>query len=222
MTNTIKISIARENSHKQMEASNYYLEFSTIEELEEKLLALPSYSKKIKSILRSKRFNVEDFTKTFIIDNEEEFKVVRYHINCNLVIEEKRLSNEERLKIKLKREQQNNKTLEKAKEHLYDILNNADRIEIKLDRRKDFDVIFTNRRGGDNYRHNDASNFILIDKKYSKFYVYTGRNGFTEIKNLKTTKRIFAQKPIDIKEFSDEDLKQLTKYIEKIYKMRAI
>ena len=40
MTNTIKILIARENSHKKMEASNYYLEFSTIEELEEKLLGL--------------------------------------------------------------------------------------------------------------------------------------------------------------------------------------
>lgn len=102
--------------------------------------------------------------KTFVIDNEKEFEAVRYHIDCNLVIEEKKLSNEERLKIKLKREQQNNKVLEKAKEHLYDILNDADRIEIKLDRRKDFDVIFTNRRGGDNYRHNDASNFILIDK----------------------------------------------------------
>ena len=138
-----------------------------------------------------------------------------------LVIEEKKLSNEERLKIKLKREQQNNKVLEKAKEHLYDILNNADRIEIKL-RTGKFDVIFTNRRGGDNYRHNDASNFILIDKKYSKFYVYTRCNGFTEIKNLKTTKRIFAQKSIDIEEFSDEDLKQLTKYVEKIYKKRAI
>ena len=37
MTNTIKILIARENSHKKMEASNYYLEFSTIEELEDKL-----------------------------------------------------------------------------------------------------------------------------------------------------------------------------------------
>lgn len=220
MTNTIKILIARENSHKKMEASNYYLEFSTIEELEEKLLGLP-YSQKIKSILRLKRHRVEDFTKTFIVNTEDELEVVRYHIDCNLVIEDKRLSSEERLKIKLKREQQNNKVLEKAKEHLYDILNTADRIEVKL-KRKDFDVIFTNRRGGYCYRHNDESNFILIDKKYSKFYVYTRCNGFTEIKNLKTTKRIFAQKPIDIKEFSDEDLKQLTKYVEKIYKMRAI
>ena len=39
---------------------------------------------------------------------------------------------------------------------------------------------------------------------------------------LKTTKRIFAQKPVDIEEFSDEDLKQLTKYVEKIYKRRDI
>ena len=220
MTNTIKILIARENSHKKMEASNYYLEFSTIEELEEKLLGLP-YNKKIKSILRSKRFNVEDFTKTFIIDNEEEFEAVRYHINCNLVIEEKRLSNEERLKIKLKREQQNNKVLEKAKEHLYDILNTADRIEVKL-KRKEFDAIFMNRRGGDCYCHNDESNFILIDKELSKFYVYTGCNGFTEIKNLKTTKRIFAQKPIDTEELSNEDIVKLAKYVEKIYKRRDI
>ena len=177
--------------------------------------------KKIKSILRLKRFNVKDLTKTFVIDNEKEFEAVRYHIDCNLTIEEKKLSNEERLKIKLKREQQNNKVLEKAKEHLYNILNDADRIEIKL-RTGKFDVIFTNRRGGDCYRHNDASNFVLIDKKYSKFYVYTRCNGFTEIKNLKTIKRIFAQKPIDIEEFSDEDLKKLTKYVEKIYKMKAI
>lgn len=163
MTNVIKISVAKENTCKEIEVQNHYLKFSTIEELEEKLSRLP-YSQKIKSILRLKRFNVEDLTKTFVIDNEKEFEAVRYHIDCNLVIEEKKLSNEERLKIKLKREQQNNKVLEKAKEHLYDILNDADRIEIKLDRRKDFDVIFTNRRGGDNYRHNDASNFILIDK----------------------------------------------------------
>lgn len=226
MTNRILVSIIKENLCKELEIQNRCFEFSTIEELEEKLSRLP-YSKKIKSILKLKRFRVknfilEDFTKTFVVNTDNEFEVVRYYIDCNLVIEEKRLSSEERLKIKLKREQQNNKVLEKAKEHLYDILNNADRIEIKLDRRKDFDVIFTNRRGGDNYIHNDASNFILIDKKYSKFYVYTRCNGFTEIKNLKTTKRIFAQKPIDIEEFSDEDLKQLTKYVEKIYKMRAI
>ena len=220
MTNRILISIVKENLCKELEIQNLCFEFSTIEELEEKLSGMP-YGKKIKSILRLKRFNVKDLTKTFVIDNEKEFEAVRYHIDCNLVIEEKRLSNEERLKIKLKREQQNNKVLEKAKEHLYDILNNADRIEIKL-RTGKFDVIFTNRRGGDCYRHNNASNFILIDKKYSKFYVYTRCNGFTEIKDLKTTKRIFAQKPIDIEEFSDEDLKQLTKYVEKIYKMRAI
>ena len=220
MTNRILISIVKENLCKELEIQNLCFEFSTIEVLEEKLSGMP-YGKKIKSILRLKRFNVKDLTKTFVIDNEKEFEAVRYHIDCNLVIEEKRLSNEERLKIKLKREQQNNKVLEKAKELLYDILNNADRIEIKL-RTGKFDVIFTNRRGGDCYRHNNASNFILIDKKYSKFYVYTRCNGFTEIKDLKTTKRIFAQKPIDIEEFSDEDLKQLTKYVEKIYKMRAI
>ena len=220
MTNRILISVAKENACKEIEVQNHYLKFSTIEELEEKLSGMP-YGKKIKSILRLKRFNVEDLTKTFIINTEEEFEVVRYHIDCNLVIEEKKLSNEERLKIKLKREQQNNKVLEKAKEHLYDILNTADRIEVKL-KRKEFDVIFMNRRGGDCYCHNDESNFILIDKELSKFYVYTRCNGFTEIKNLKTAKRIFAQKPIDIEEFSDEDLKKLTKYVEKIYKMRAI
>lgn len=225
MTNRILISIVKENLCKELEIQNRCFEFSTIEELEEKLSKLP-YSKKIKSILKLKRFRVknfilEDFTKTFVVNTDNEFEVVRYHINCNLVIEEKRLSSEERLKIKLKREQQNNKVLEKAKEHLYDILNTADRIEVKL-KRKEFDVIFMNRRGGDCYCHNDESNFILIDKELSKFYVYTRCNGFTEIKNLKTTKRIFAQKPIDIEEFSDEDLKQLTKYIEKIYKMRAI
>lgn len=223
MTNRMLISIVKENLCKELDIQNRCFEFSTIEELEEKLSKLP-YSKKIKSILKLKRFRVknfilEDFTKTFVTNTEKEFEVVRYCINCNLVIEEKRLSNEEILKIKLKREQQNNKVLEKAKEHLYDILNTADRIEVKL-KRKDFDVIFMNRRGGDCYCHNDESNFILIDKKLSKFYVYTGCNGFTEIKNLKTTKRIFAQKPIDIKEFSDEDLKQLTKYVEKIYKNR--
>ena len=164
MTNRILISVVKENLCKELDVQNRCFEFSIIEELEEKLSGMP-YGKKIKSILRSKRFNAEDLIKTFITDNKEEFEAVRYHIDCNLVIEEKRLSNEERLKIKLKREQQNNKVLEKAKEHLYDILNNADRIEIKLDRRKDFDAIFTNRRGGDNYRHNDALNFILIDKK---------------------------------------------------------
>ncbi len=225
MTNRILISIIKENLCKELETQNRCFEFSTIEELEEKLSKLP-YSKKIKSILKLKRFRVknfilEDFTKTFVVNTDNEFEVVRYHINCNLVIEEKRLSSEERLKIKLKREQQNNKVLEKAKEHLYNILNTADRIEVKL-KRKEFDVIFMNRRGGDCYRHNNESNFILIDKEFSKFYVYTRCNGFTEIKNLKTTKRIFAQKPIDIEEFSDEDLKQLTKYVEKIYKMRAI
>lgn len=225
MTNRILISIVKENLCKELEIQNSCFEFSTIEELEEKLSRLP-YSQKIKSILRLKRFRVkdfilEDFTKTFVTNTEKEFEVVRYRIDCNLVIEEKRLSNEEILKIKLKREQQNNKVLEKAKEHLYDILNTADRIEVKL-KRKEFDVIFMNRRGGDCYYHNDESNFILIDKELSKFYVYTRCNGFTEIKNLKTTKRIFAQKPIDMEEFSDEDLKQLTKYIEKIYKMRAI
>lgn len=225
MTNRILISIIKENLCKELDVQNRCFEFSTIEELEEKLSRLP-YSQKIKSILRLKRFRVknfilEDFTKTFVVNTDNEFEVVRYHINCNLVIEEKRLSSEEILKIKLKREQQNNKVLEKAKEHLYDILNNADRIEVKL-KRKEFDVIFMNRRGGDCYCHNDESNFILIDKELSKFYVYTRCNGFTEIKNLKTTKRIFAQKPIDINEFSDEDLKQLTKYVEKIYKMRAI
>lgn len=220
MTNVIKISVAKENTCKEIEVQNHYLKFSTIEELEEKLSGMP-YGKKIKSILRLKRFNVEDLAKTFVIDNEKEFEAVRYHIDCNLTIEEKRLSAEDRLKIKLKREQQNNKVLEKAKEYLYNILNDADRIEIKL-RTGKFDVIFMNRRGGDCYCHNDESNFILIDKKLSKFYVYTRCNGFTEIKNLKTTKRIFAQKPIDIEEFSDEDLKQLTKYVEKIYKMRAI
>ena len=218
MTNTIKILIARENSHKKMEASNYYLEFSTIEELEDKLLGLP-YSQKIKSILRLKRHRVEDFTKTFVINTEEEFEAVRYHIDCNLVIEEKRLSNEERLKIKLKREQQNNKVLEKAKEHLYNILNTADRIEIKL-KGQVFDVIFTNRRGGNSYRKNDETNFLLVDKGHSKFYVYTGCNGFTEIKDLKTTKRIFAQKPIDTEELSNDDITKLTKYVEKIYKNR--
>lgn len=218
MTNTIKILIARENSHKKMEASNYYLEFSTIEELEDKLLGLP-YSQKIKSILRLKRHRVEDFTKTFIIDTEDELEVVRYYIDCNLVIEEKRLSKEERLKIKLKREQQNNKVLEKAKEHLYDILNSTNRIEIKL-KDRDFDVIFTNRRGGNSYRKNDETNFLLVDKGRSKFYVYTRCNGFTEIKNLKTTKRIFAQKPIDTEELSNNDIVKLTKYIEKIYKNR--
>lgn len=218
MTNTIKILIARENSHKKMEASNYYLEFSTIEELEDKLLGLP-YSQKIKSILRLKRHRVEDFTKTFIINTEDELEVVRYYIDCNLVIEEKRLSKEERLKIKLKREQQNNKVLEKAKEHLYDILNSTNRIEIKL-KDRDFDVIFTNRRGGNSYRKNDETNFLLVDKGRSKFYVYTRCNGFTEIKNLKTTKRIFAQKPIDTEELSNNDIVKLTKYIEKIYKNR--
>lgn len=218
MTNTIKILIARENSHKKMEASNYYLEFSTIEELEDKLLGLP-YNKKIKSILRLKRHRVEDFTKTFIIDTEDELEVVRYYIDCNLVIEEKRLSKEERLKIKLKREQQNNKVLEKAKEHLYDILNSTNRIEIKL-KDRDFDVIFTNRRGGNSYRKNDETNFLLVDKGRSKFYVYTRCNGFTEIKDLKTTKRIFAQKPIDTEELSNDDITKLTKYIEKIYKNR--
>ena len=225
MTNRILISIVKENLCKELDVQNCCFEFSTIEELEEKLSKLP-YSKEIKSILKLKRFRVknfilEDFTKTFVVNTDNEFEAVRYHINCNLVIEEKRLSNEERLKIKLKREQQNNKVLEKAKERLYDILNTADRIEVKL-KRKEFDAIFMNRRGGDCYCHNDESNFILIDKELSKFYVYTRCNGFTEIKNLKTTRRIFAQKPIDIKEFSDEDLKQLTKYVEKIYKMRAI
>lgn len=171
--------------------------------------------------MRLKRHRVEDFTKTFIIDTEDELEVVRYYIDCNLVIEEKRLSKEERLKIKLKREQQNNKVLEKAKEHLYDILNTADRIEVKL-KRKDFDVIFMNRRGGDCYCHNDESNFILIDKEISKFYVYTRCNGFTEIKNLKATKRIFAQKPVDTEELSNEDIVKLTKHVEKVYKRRDI
>lgn len=225
MTNRILISIIKENLCKELEIQNCCFEFSTIEELEEKLLKLP-YSKKIKSILKLKRFRVkdfilEDFTKTFVTNTEKEFEVIRYHIDCNLVIEEKRLSNEEKIKIKLKREQQNNKVLEKAKEHLYDILNNADRIEIKL-KGQVFDVIFTNRRGGYYYRHNNEANFILVDKKYSKFYVYTRCNGFTEIKNLKTTKRIFAQKPIDVKELSSEDITKLTKYVEKIYKRRDI
>lgn len=219
MTNTIKILIARENSHKKMEASNYYLEFSTIEELEDKLLGLP-YSQKIKSILRLKRHRVEDFTKTFVINTEEEFEAIRYHIDCNLVIEEKRLSNEERLKIKLKREQQNNKVLEKAKDYLYRMLYYCtNKIEIKL-KDRDFDVIFTNRRGGNSYRKNDETNFLLVDKGHSKFYVYTGCNGFTEIKDLKTTKRIFAQKPIDTEELSNDDIAKLTKYVEKIYKNR--
>lgn len=223
MTNRILISVVKENLCKELDVQNRCFEFSTIEELEEKLSKLP-YSKKIKSILKLKRFRVknfilEDFTKTFVVNTDNEFEAVRYHINCNLVIEEKRLSNEERLKIKLKREQQNNKVLEKAKEHLYDILNTADRIEVKL-KRKEFDAIFMNRRGGDCYCHNDESNFILIDKELSKFYVYTRCNGFAEIKNLKTTKRIFAQKPIDIEELSNDDIVKLTKYIEKIYKNR--
>lgn len=223
MTNRILISIVKENLCKELDIQNRCFEFSTIEELEQKLSKLP-YSKKIKSILRLKRFRVknfilEDFTKAFVTNTEKEFEVIRYHIDCNLVIEEKRRSNEERLKIKLKREQQNNKVLEKAKEHLYDILNSTNRIEIKL-KDRDFDVIFTNRRGGNSYRKNDETNFLLVDKGRSKFYVYTRCNGFTEIKNLKTTKRIFAQKPIDIEELSNNDIIKLTEYIEKIYKNR--
>ena len=89
MTNVIKISVAKENTCKEIEVQNHYLKFSTIEELEEKLSGMP-YGKKIESILRLKRFNVEDLTKTFVIDNEKEFEAVRYHIDCNLVIEEKK------------------------------------------------------------------------------------------------------------------------------------
>ena len=53
MTNVIKISVAKENTCKEIEVQNHYLKFSTIEELEEKLSRLP-YSQKIKSILRLK------------------------------------------------------------------------------------------------------------------------------------------------------------------------